>query len=108
MSDFQKRFDHFNLIKYFVISSAGFFILATIFLGFVFITYQKRLLTDYAVSSSEKSAHQISKHVYTERLISLSENKAYKEQIEKHMFVLYMSYFMGKYCCNCVFTGTAL
>lgn len=80
---FQKRFrnsqeqsDHFNLQKYFTLYSIGFFVLLTTLLGLVFITHEKKLLVDSAVSSAKEFALQLNYHVHEEGIVSnLMANK---------------------------------
>lgn len=55
--------DHFNLQKYFTLYSIGFFALLTALLGLVFITHEKRILVNSAVSAAKEFALQLNYHV---------------------------------------------
>jgi len=61
--------DHFNLQKYFTLYSIGFFILLTALLGLVFITHEKKILVNSAVSAAKEFALQLNYHVQEKGIV---------------------------------------
>lgn len=55
--------EHFNLQKYFTLYSIGFFVLLTALLGLVFITHEKKILVNSAVSAAKEFALQLNYNV---------------------------------------------
>ncbi|MBI5666181.1 MAG: GGDEF domain-containing protein [Nitrospirae bacterium] len=66
----EEQADHFNLRKYFTLYSIGFFVSLTALLGYVFITHEKKLLVDSAVSAAKEFAQQLNHHVQEEGYVS--------------------------------------
>lgn len=83
----KKQHEHFSIRKYFTLYSVGFFSLLTVLLGIVFISHQKNLLVDYAVSTAGEFAQQLSFHLNNEGLVSaLKENTKTKFTINSPGF----------------------
>ncbi|RJR17499.1 MAG: GGDEF domain-containing protein [Nitrospiraceae bacterium] len=61
--------DHFNLQKYFTLYSIGFFVLLTSLLGLVFITHEKKILVNSAVSAAKEFALQLNYHVQEKGIV---------------------------------------
>ncbi len=65
----EEQSDHFNLQKYFTLYSIGFFVLLTVLLGFVFITHEKKILVNSAVSSAKEFALQLNYYIHEEGIV---------------------------------------
>jgi diguanylate cyclase (GGDEF)-like protein len=64
---------HFNLLRYFTISSVGIFILGAVILGAVFVSLERGMLVDYALFSTKQFAYQLSHRIFDEGLLNVSD-----------------------------------
>jgi diguanylate cyclase (GGDEF)-like protein len=64
---------HFNLLRYFAISSIGIFILGAVILGVVFVNLERNMLVDYALYSTKHLAYQLSHRIFEEGLIETDD-----------------------------------
>lgn len=65
----QEPSDHFSLQKYFTLYSIGSFVLLTALLGLVFITHEKKILVNSAVSAAKEFALQLNYHIHEEGIV---------------------------------------
>lgn len=65
----QEPSDHFSLQKYFTLYSIGSFVLLTALLGLVFITHEKKILVNSAVSAAKEFALQLNYHIHEEGVV---------------------------------------
>jgi diguanylate cyclase (GGDEF)-like protein len=65
----EQRSDHFNLQKYFTLYSVVFFVLLTALLGLVFITHEKNILVNSAVSAAKEFALQLNYHIQEKGIV---------------------------------------
>lgn len=70
------RFERFDLLRYFTISSIGIFIILTIVLGLVFVNFQKNLLIDYAKTTTSSLATQLSRRLIAEGLVNTQKSES--------------------------------
>jgi diguanylate cyclase (GGDEF)-like protein len=92
----QEQSDHFNLRKYFTLYSIVFFILLTALLGAVFITHEKRLLVDSAVSSAKEFALHLNHHMREEGVVPNIMATAGTD-IEKSKDHEWLNHIIGEY-----------